>query len=190
MNVTKKHEFRKVLPLHHAWLADNEKGRRLTCNGADLSGLDLSGQNLSHIDFSNADLRDGDFTNANLSGAKFSNAKIAGASFGGAILTAANFGDLPIPKIGNIHKALLEVLTIEGNELDMKVWHTANNVHSRAGWIIVLTGEAGAELEREIGTDAAAALIYYTSDPMIERVPDWGASNAEAMADIRRLVKE
>jgi hypothetical protein len=54
----------------------------------------------------------------------------------------------------------------------------------------VLAGDAGSQLERELGTNAAAALIYYASDPDLDRVPDWFATDDEAMADIQRLAEQ
>lgn len=38
-----------------------------------------------------------------------------------------------------------------------------------------------------MGTNAAAALIYYASDPSLDRVPNWYASDADALADMARL---
>jgi hypothetical protein len=53
----------------------------------------------------------------------------------------------------------------------------------------VLAGEVGKELEDLIGTNAAASLIYIASDPTLERIPSWFASNKDALADIERLAK-
>ena len=41
-----------------------------------------------------------------------------------------------------------------------------------------------------MGTPAAAALIYLASDPKLERVPDFYASNNDALADMKRLAGE
>ena len=40
-----------------------------------------------------------------------------------------------------------------------------------------------------LGTPAAAALIYQASDPTLERIPDFYASNADALADMKRLAE-
>lgn len=69
----------------------------------------------------------------------------------------------------------------------MGVWHTCDMTHCRAGWAVMLAGEEGTALEARLGTAVAGALIYLASDPALERIPDWYASNAEALADMKRL---
>jgi len=52
---------------------------------------------------------------------------------------------------------------------------------------VVLAGSSGKSLEEQLGTAAAAALIYQASDPSLEKIPSWAASNEDAWTDIRRL---
>ena len=67
----------------------------------------------------------------------------------------------------------------------MDVWHhPCGTKHCRAGWVVTLAGEDGAKLEDKIGTAAAAAAIYMASDPEIKKIPDFYASNEEALEDI------
>ncbi|WP_425909887.1 hypothetical protein [Nitrobacter sp. TKz-YC02] len=40
-----------------------------------------------------------------------------------------------------------------------------------------------------MGTPAAAAMIYLASDPKIERIPNFYATNDEALADMKRLAE-
>jgi len=68
----------------------------------------------------------------------------------------------------------------------MKGWHCGTS-HCRAGWVVELAGEGGKALERAIGTSAAAAMIYMASDPKLEEVPDFYASNEGALEDMKRL---
>jgi len=42
-------------------------------------------------------------------------------------------------------------------------------------------------LNRRTGVDLLAALIYQASDPTLERIPEFSARNADALADMRRL---
>jgi hypothetical protein len=41
-------------------------------------------------------------------------------------------------------------------------------------------------LEWAVGTSAAAAVIYLASDPKLERIPNFHATNEEALADMKR----
>jgi uncharacterized protein YjbI with pentapeptide repeats len=148
--------------------------RRSNLSGANLSGANLSGANLSGANLSGADLSGADLLGANLSGANLSGANLSGADLRGAEI---------VPVVPRIDAAILERIE-SGGVLDMKTWHTCETTHCRAGWAVTLAGEAGKELEDKIGTSAAAALIYTASRPG-ERVPDWYASNEDALADIR-----
>ena len=69
----------------------------------------------------------------------------------------------------------------------MDQWHSCESAHCRAGWAITLAGRAGKALEERLGTNAAAALIYMASDPCLEHVPDWYATNEDALEDMARL---
>lgn len=91
-----------------------------------------------------------------------------------------------IPVIPNIHRTLHEAASPRGS-LNMCEWHTCDTTHCRAGWVVHLAGDAGARLERSVGTAAAAALIYMASDPSMELTPGWYCSNAFALADMKRL---
>ena len=73
--------------------------------------------------------------------------------------------------------------------LDMSDWHTCRTTHCRAGWVVTLAGDEGRRLEDEIGTAAAAAAIYWASDPSLERIPDFYCDNAAAYADMTRLAE-
>lgn len=96
--------------------------------------------------------------------------------------------DLPawIPVIPDIHRAVHAAASREG-ALDMETWHSCETTHCRAGWVVQLAGAAGRVLEGVYGTNAAAALIYYASDPAMKQVPNWFASNEDALADMARL---
>ena len=121
------------------------------------------------------------------SGAVLSGADLSGAVLSGAVLRDADW----IPKIQNIHQTIYQAASAE-NALDMSSWHRngyCGSTHCRAGWVVVKAGEGGRVLEGVYGTGTAAALIYAASDPAMEKVPNWTASNADAMADMKRLAE-
>lgn len=67
--------------------------------------------------------------------------------------------------------------------LSMANWHTCMTMHCRAGWAIALAGDDGRELEALVGPATAGGLIYRASTG---RVPNFYATNDEALADIER----
>jgi len=134
-------------------------------NRADLSSAVLSGAVLSSAVLSGADLSSADLRDAVLSGADW------------------------IPIIPNIHSSVYAAASAEG-ALNMGGWHTdgfCGTTHCRAGWVTHLAGDAGRVMDGIMGTAAAAALIYAKSDPQMERVPSFYASNEAALADMKRL---
>ena len=94
-----------------------------------------------------------------------------------------------VPKIENIHQAVYAAAS-QPDALDMSVWHVCETTHCRAGWVTHLAGEAGAAMEYCLGTPAAAALIYIKSDPRITKIPDFYASDEDALADMKRLAEQ
>ncbi len=147
--------------------------------GAGLSDADLRGANLSGANLSGANLSDAYLRGAGLSGADLS----------GANLSGANLSDAEIPVVPNIDKQIIEILERGDGHLDMSDWHKCETTHCRAGWAIHLAGEAGAELESRFGANVAAALIYSKSRPN-KPVPDFFASNEEALEDIKKCAEE
>ena len=139
-------------------------------NGANLSG---------------ADLRSAYLRGANLIGANLSDTNLSDANLRYANLRDADW----IPTIPNIHASVYAAASADG-ALDMGVWHRngfCGTTHCRAGWVTHLAGGAGRVMDGIMGTAAAAALIYAKSDPQMERVPDFYASNEDALADMERL---
>ena len=150
--------------------------------GALMRGADMRGADMRRADLYKASLRYADLRGANMSNAKFSGAKMDGADMRGAILPEG------IPTIKYIHQTIYAAASQPG-ALNMENWHICETTHCRAGWVIVLAGEAGKSLEKELGAPAAAALIYYASDPALEKVPDFYEGKAAALADMRRLAE-
>jgi len=75
------------------------------------------------------------------------------------------------------------------NALDMGSWHTCETTHCRAGWVVMLAGEAGKKLESFHNTELAAALIYRESSPHKVSAARFYDDNEAAMADIKRMAE-
>jgi len=152
--------------------------------GANLRSADLRGANLSYAYLYGANLYGADLSCSNLRGTDLYGANLYGANLYGANLSGVDLRGVPIIK--DIHKTLYAAVSAE-NALNMSTWHTCDTTHCRAGWIIQLAGDAGKKLEREVGTPFAATLIYLVSDPTLDMIPNFYASNADAMADIKKM---
>ena len=150
-------------------------------------GLAVRIAHLRDANLSDANLRDADLSDANLRGADLRDADLRDADLSGADLSGADLSG--VPAIPNIHQAVYAAASKPGC-LDMSTWHACETTHCRAGWVIALAGEAGAAMEFCMGTPAAAALIYLKSDPKIEKIPNFYASNEDALADMKRLAEQ
>jgi uncharacterized protein YjbI with pentapeptide repeats len=184
--------------------------RYANLSGANLSGANLRGANLSkanlekanlidadlrYADLIDADLRGADLSKANLRGANLRFANLRGANLSKANLSEANLseanlrGAKGLPEISDfpLDEAIEEAVEEEGNTLDMSDWHSCETTHCRAGWAILLHPQ-GKELEKSLGTNAAAALIYNACS-VLARVPSWYLSDEKALVDIKRCAE-
>ena len=189
-------ELEEILAEHKVWVnTGGIMGKRADLRDSDLSGLSLSkaelGEaklaraNLANMNLSCANLKYANLSRANLQGASLVYANINLAELSGAKLRGADFGINRIPVIEDIHKKIWGAVRDGG--LAMENWHSCESTHCRAGWAIHLAGECGYLLESIFGPSVAGALIYQASDPGLERVPDWHASDEDALADIKRM---
>tara|TARA_Y100000296_G_C5122390_1_gene231104 strand:+ start:225 stop:902 length:678 start_codon:yes stop_codon:yes gene_type:complete len=201
-----------ILDLHKLWLDGDPKGEQAdlieadlieadlrwaclcgaclceaTLAGGDLRWAIMRGACLCEATLTEADLRWADLRWADMREADMRGADMRGADLIGADLRGAKLPN-GIPRIDRIHQRVWEAARQPG-ALDMRHWH-CNTAHCRAGWIVTLAGDAGRALEVELTTPTAAALIYAASDPELEAVPDFFASNDEAIADMKRLAEE
>lgn len=72
----------------------------------------------------------------------------------------------------------------------MDAWHTCENTHCRAGWVVALAGEPGRALEKFFNTELAAMMIYDASDPSYRINPArFHDSNKDALADMKKLAE-
>ena len=107
-----------------------------------------------------------------------------GANLSGADLRGANLRGAAFLAVPQLHQKMLSAIQ-SGGVLEMGNWHTCETTHCRAGWAVHLAGPVGYFLEAQVGSAAAGALITHASCPWMERVPDFYASNEDALADIR-----
>ena len=92
---------------------------------------------------------------------------------------------LQVPVVPDLDKRVAEAA--EAGNLDMSTWH-CGTTHCRAGWAVVFGGEAGAKLEKELGSEMAGRLIYEASTG--RPAPDFFAGQDSALEDIRRCAAE
>lgn len=117
---------------------------------------------------------------AYLTGAYLTDADLTDAYLRGAYLRGAE----KYYTVPQLHTKILAAIEA-GGTLEMRSWHACETTHCRAGWAIHLAGPAGKFLEACMGSAAAGALITLASCPWMEKVPNFYASNEEALADIR-----
>ena len=120
-------------------------------------------------------------TGADLTGAELRCANMTGFVLTGAALTG-------VPVVPGLDAAILRAIKA-GGRFDMHAWHGCQTAHCRGGWAIALAGKAGIKLEVEVGSAVAAALIYAASRPN-KPIPDFYATDDDAMADIERCAAE
>ena len=161
MKTFTREELAEIVSKHDLWLNHMAGGERANLSRADLREADLSRANLRMADLSRADLSKSDLVGD-----------------GGPL----------VPVVANLHGKILAAID-NGGALDMAHWHVCGTTHCRGGWNIHFAGERGKALEEKYGANVAASLIVLCSCPWMTRVPNWFASNEDAMNDIRECVK-
>ena len=95
-----------------------------------------------------------------------------------------------VPIIPQIHNAVRQAVESTPESLDMSSWHTCDTTHCRAGWVVVLAGDAGKALEIATSTEFAAKQIYKASSPIKVLPIRFYDTKEKAMEDIIRCAKE
>ena len=159
-------KLEKILDDHKQWvISEGGSGSCAVLRGANLRDANLSGANLHGVNLRDSDLR----------GVNLRDADLQGANLSGAVLSVV------IPIVADIDRKVFQAVQ-KSDKLEMRRWHSeCGTKHCRAGWVIVIAGGAGTELEAAIGTNAAAALIYYRSRG---NIPDFFTDNETAMQSI------
>jgi hypothetical protein len=151
---------------------------------ANLTRANLTRANLADVNLTDANLTRTNFASAYLVGANLIGTNLTGTNLRGVNLTGANLASAKyegVPVVRGLDAKILKLIESGDGQLNMTAWHTCKTTHCRAGWAVTLAGDAGRKLEAKIGTAAAGALIYHRSTG---RVPDFYASNKDALADI------
>lgn len=196
MKISDSVSLKQVIEAHAEWARDyygikganRQDERRADLRGANLCGADLRGANLCDANLRGANLRDANLRDANLSYANLCDANLP--------------FDVPIVK--ELDAKILAAITDENGELrtakdedgeavcvfNMGGWHeNCGTTHCRAGWAITLAGPEGMMMEKILGSAAAGTLIYAASRPG-KPIPDFYASNDDALASIRADAEE
>ena len=177
-------ELKTILDQHRKWRNGEVGGWR-----ADLADANLARANLADAYLAGAYLARANLADANLAGANLAGADLAGADLAGADLAGANLADaytLAQLRVPGLHTKILAAIAPEaGGHLRMESWHTCETTHCRAGWAIQLAGPAGKMAESLLGPNVAGALITRASCPWLDKVPNWTATNEDALEDIR-----
>ena len=175
------------------------RGSNLSCS--NLRGSDLRDSDLRDSDLSDSDLRYSDLSGSDLSGSDLSYSDLRGSNLSGSDLRGSNLSDSDLSgsnlrgvvglpdavSVPSLHRRILDAID-NGGTLNMVSWHTCATTHCRAGWAVSLAGPAGEELESRLGPSLAGALIHLASCPQLDgQVPDFLASDEDAMEDIKRL---
>ena len=135
---------------------------------------------------SGANLRNADLTGANLRNADLGGVDLRGANLRGVDLGTVDLRDVPVVK--KLHQSILAAIGA-GGRLERLDWHMRATTHCRSGWAIHLAGKPGYALQERVGPLMAGALIHFASCKWMDRVPNFSASNEEALADIRKCAE-
>ena len=94
-----------------------------------------------------------------------------------------------VPIIENIHQKVYEAAS-NPKALDMSTWHTCQNTHCRAGWVVTLAGIEGKKLEEFFDTPLAAMKIYDASSSLPKVSPvRFFETNEIALVDMKRMAE-
>jgi len=96
-------------------------------------------------------------------------------------------GPPPVPVIPKIHQAVYAAAASAPAALDMKTWHTCENTHCWAGWVVTLAGDDGKKLERFFDTPLAAMKILDASSPLRVSPVRFFETNDEALRHMKEL---
>jgi hypothetical protein len=91
--------------------------------------------------------------------------------------------------IDNIHQTVYAAAS-RPEALEMNTWHTCENTHCWAGWVVTLAGDAGKKLERFFDTPLAAMKILDASSPIQVSPVRFFESNADALEHMKRLAEQ
>jgi hypothetical protein len=95
----------------------------------------------------------------------------------------------PVPVIENIHQTVYAAAS-QPRALAMSDWHTCENTHCWAGWVVTLAGEAGKKLEKFFDTPLAAMKILDASSPLSVSPVRFFETNDDALEHMKKLAEQ
>jgi hypothetical protein len=90
--------------------------------------------------------------------------------------------------IPNIHQTIYAAAS-NPKALDMSTWHTCDNTHCWAGWVVTLAGAEGKKLESFFDTPLAAMKILDASSPLQVSPVRFFEGNADALREMKRMAE-
>jgi hypothetical protein len=101
----------------------------------------------------------------------------------------AELGAPPTPIIADIHQTVFAAAS-QPHALAMQTWHTCENTHCWAGWVVTLAGPAGKALETFFDTPLAAMKILDASSPLRVSPVRFFENNEDALREMRKLADQ
>lgn len=98
-------------------------------------------------------------------------------------------GPPPIPTIENIHQTVYAAAS-RPQSLAMDRWHTCDNTHCWAGWVVALAGNEGKKLEQFFDTPLAAMKILDASSALRVSLIRFFETNDEALRHMKELADQ
>ncbi|WP_291869709.1 hypothetical protein [Bradyrhizobium sp.] len=95
-------------------------------------------------------------------------------------------GSPPVPTIPNIHQTVYAAAS-NPKALNMNSWHTCDNTHCWAGWVVTLAGPEGKALESFFDTPLAAMKILDASSPHRVSPVRFFEQNADALRHMKAM---
>lgn len=72
----------------------------------------------------------------------------------------------------------------------MAKWHSCENTHCWAGWVVTLAGDEGKKLEAFFETPLAAMKILDASSPLRVSLVRFFEKNGDALREMKKLAKQ
>ena len=93
------------------------------------------------------------------------------------------------PVIPSIHRTVFEAAS-KPEALRMDTWHTCENTHCWAGWVVTLAGAEGKKLEQFFDTPLAAMKILDASSPIPVSPVHFFETNDDALWHMKKLAEQ
>jgi hypothetical protein len=106
---------------------------------------------------------------------------------------------LKVPVVPDLFGRILERVEAAPNEFYMSSWHSKDalldgtyscgTTHCIAGWVVVVAGDQGRELERVLTEDTAAAADLICQQSTLGEIPNFYAGRDAALKQLRKFAR-